>query len=199
MKRKIFIICMIFLCLFLCFLGYKFIITGNNKNIENVSQVSDYILNIKNYNIEANVTVYSNKNSNTYNLNQYKMNDYQRQEIINNDENYGLIIESENGKITIKNTALELASVFENYNELTSNAICLNSFIEDYKIADETNITEDEEYYILFVKAKNSHNKYVENKTLYVSKKSNKIEKIEVKDVNNNRTVLIEYTRFEIL
>ncbi len=199
MKKKIFIICMIFLCLFLCFLGYKFFIVGNNKTIENVGQVNDYILNIKNYNIEAKVTVYSNKNSNTYNLNQYKMDDYQRQEIINNDENYGLIIESENGKITIKNTALDLASVFENYNEVTSNATCLDSFIEDFKLSDKTEITEDEQYYMLFVKVKNSQNKYLDNKTLYVNKKSNQIEKIEVRDVNNNRTVLIEYTRFEIL
>jgi len=34
MKKKIFIICMIFLCLFLIILGYKFFIPGNNKNIE---------------------------------------------------------------------------------------------------------------------------------------------------------------------
>lgn len=199
MKKKIFIICMIFLCLILCIFGYKFFIAGNNKNIENVGQVRDYVLNIKNYNAEANVTVYSNKNSNTYSLKQYKQDDYQKQEIINGDQDYGLIIENEGEKITIKNTKLDLASVFENYKEVANNSMGLDSFIEDYTKSDKTEITEDEQYYILFVKIKDSQNRYIENKTLYVNKKNSQIEKIEVRDINNNRTIFIEYTRFEIL
>lgn len=199
MKKKIFIICMIFLCLILCIFGYKFFIAGNNKNIENVGQVRDYVLNIKNYNAEANVTVYSNKNSNTYSLKQYKQDDYQKQEIINGNQDYGLIIENEGEKITIKNTKLDLASVFENYKEVANNSMGLDSFIEDYTKSDKTEITEDEQYYILFAKIKDSQNRYIENKTLYVNKKNSQIEKIEVRDINNNRTIFIEYTRFEIL
>lgn len=190
---------MILLCLFLCIFGYKFFIVGNNKNIENVGQVSDYILNIKNYNLDAKVTVYSNKNSNTYSLRQYKKDDYQRQEVISDDENYGLIIENEGKKITIKNTTLDLTSVFENYKEIASNSIGLDSFISDYENSNETKITEDEQYYMLFVKIKDSQNRYIQNKTLYVNKKNSQIEKIEVRDINNNGTIFIEYTRFEIL
>lgn len=199
MKKKIFIICMIFLCLFLCIFGYKFFIAGNNKNIENVGQVSDYILNIKNYDAEANVTVYSNKNSNTYSLKQYKKDNYQKQEIINNDENYGLIIENEGEKITIKNTTLDLTSVFENYRDVVNNSTGLDSFIQDYENSNETEVTEDEQYYMLFVKIKDSQNVYMENKTLYINKKNKQVDKIEVRDINNNRTIFIEYTRFEIL
>ena len=131
MKKKIFIICMIFLCLFLIILGYKFFIPGNNKNIESETQLDEYILSIKDYELEGNVTVYSNKNINTYKLKQYKKGNYQRQEIIN--ENNGLIIENEGNKITIKNTVLDLTSVFENYEEVTKNSIGLDSFIEDYR------------------------------------------------------------------
>jgi len=133
MKKKIFIICMIFLCLFLIILGYKFFIPGNNKNIESETQLDEYILSIKDYELEGNVTVYSNKNINTYKLKQYKKGNYQRQEIINDNENNGLIIENEGNKITIKNTVLDLTSVFENYEEVTKNSIGLDSFIEDYR------------------------------------------------------------------
>lgn len=190
--------CMVFLCLFLCVFGYKFFIVGNNKNIESIEQVSDYVLNIENYNIEAKVTVYSNKNSNTYMLKQYKKDGYQKQEIMD-DENYGLVIENEGGKVTIKNTILDVASVFENYKEITNNSIGLDSFIDDYKSSEKVDVVEDDEYYVLNVRVMGTRNKYTENKSLYVNKRSSQIEKIEVRDVNNNTTVFIEYTRFEIL
>lgn len=199
MKKKFFIVFVIFLFLFLFVLGYKFFGVGNNKTIESISQVDEYVLNIKNYNVEAKVTVSSNKNSNTYNLKQYKMDDYQRQEIISDEESYGLVIENDGNRLIVKNTGLDLASVFENYDEVTSNSTGLDSFIDDYRNSEQTEVTEDEEYYMLFVKVKNSQNRYIENKTLYVNKKNGELEKIEVRDINNNRTIFIEYTRFEIL
>ena len=93
MKKRIFIICMIFLSLILFFISYKFFIVGNNKSIENISEIDDFILSIGNYEIEANVTIYSNKNSNTYSLKQKKQDDYQKQEIVDNEGN-GLVIEN---------------------------------------------------------------------------------------------------------
>ena len=199
MKKKIFIICMIFLCLFLIILGYKFFIPGNNKNIESETQLDEYILSIKDYELVGNVTVYSNKNINTYKLKQYKKGNYQRQEIINDNENNGLIIENEGNKITIKNTVLDLTSVFENYEEVTKNSIGLDSFIEDYRKTKDAETTEEEQCYKVHVKMKDSLNKYVANKCLWINKKSRKIEKFEVSDVNNNKTIFIEYTKFEIL
>lgn len=199
MKKKIFIICMFFLCVFLLILGYKFFATGNNKTIESEEQLCDYILNINDYSIEAKVTIYSNKNINTYSLKQFKKGERQIQEIINTDENYGVIIENEGEKVTIKNTKLDLTSVFENYKEVTSNSIGLDSFIEDYQQDKSPQITEDEESYIIKVKRKNNRNIYLAEKTLYVNKKNRKISKIEVTDVNKDKTILIEYTKFEIL
>lgn len=199
MKKKFFIACMIFLCLFLIILGYKFFISGNNKNIESVTQLDEYILNINDYELEGNVTVYSNKNINTYRLKQQKKGDFQRQEVINNDENYGLIIENEGNKITIKNTVLELTSVFENYGEVAKNSISLVDFIKEYRETADTEITEDEHCYILNIKGKNSRNIYTLDKSLWINKKSRNLEKFEVTDINNNKTILIEYTKFEIL
>ncbi len=198
MKRKIFIVCMIFLFLISCVFGYKFFITGNNKNIDNIGEINDFILQIKNYDVEANVTIYSNKNSNTYNLKQRKVEDYQIQEI-NDNEGNGLIIENDNNKVTIKNTKLSVEEVFENYNEVAKNDVGFDSFIENYENSDDVEITENEKYYIVFVKIKNSRNKYIENKTLYIDKTENRPEKIEIKDVNNKETIIIEYTKFQIL
>lgn len=199
MRKKIFIICMFFLCLFLGILGYKFFTTGNNKNIESEVQFDEYILSINNYDAEAKVTVYSNKNSNTYNLKQYKKENYQKQEIISDNENYGLVIENDGQKITIKNTALDLTSVFENYEEVANNSTGFDSFIDDYKKSDDSELKQEDKYFILKVNIKNPQNIYATSKTLYVNKESSQIEKIEVEDVNNNKTILIEYTRFEKL
>lgn len=199
MKKKIFIMCMIFLCLILIILGYKFFIPGNTKNIESEVQLEEYILNINDYELEGNVTVYSNKNINTYKLKQQKKCDYQRQEIVNDDENYGLIIENEGNKITIKNTVLDLTSVFENYEDVAKNSMGLSCFIEDYRETKDAEITEEGQCYKISVNVRNSQNKYVASKCLWINKKNRKIEKFEVSDINNNKTIFIEYTKFEIL
>ena len=190
---------MIFLLLIFAFCGYKFFRTGNNKNIESIDELGEYILNISNYEIEANVTIYSNKNSNTYRFTEYKMNEYQKQEIFNEEDNNSIVIENDGDKLTIKNTLLDLTQVFENYEEVAKNTIGFDAFLDDYNNSDSVNISEDEKYYLIFVKVKNSSNKYIQNKTLFVDKKSGKAEKIEVKDINNNSTIVIEYTRFQIL
>lgn len=199
MKKKIFIMCMIFLCLILIILGYKFFIPGNTKNIESEVQLEEYILNINDYELEGNVTVYSNKNINTYKLKQQKKGDYQRQEIVNDDENYGLIIENEGNKITIKNTVLDLTSVFENYEDVAKNSMGLSCFIEDYRETKDAEITEEGQCYKISMNVRNSQNKYVASKCLWINKKNRKIEKFEVSDINNNKTIFIEYTKFEIL
>lgn len=199
MKRNFIIIIMIFLFLILFFVGYKFFIAGNNKHIENVDELEEYILNISNYEIEATVNFYSNKTQNTYSLKQYKVNNYQKQEIFDGDTHEGIIIENENNILKIKNTLLSTERVFNDYKYILNNAVCLDTFINDYRISKDKQIKEDELYYILEVKNKNSQNKYLENKVLYFNKNNNQVEKIEVKDVNNNTTILIEYTKFRIL
>lgn len=190
---------MIFLFLILAIYGYKFLTNGNNKNIENIGEIEGFILEIKNYEVEANVTINSNKNTNTYRLKQKKVDNYQVQEIASNDEEKGIIIENEGNKLTIKNTKLSLEKFFDNYDEIAKNSVGFDSFAKDYSDSDDKEITEDDNYYIVFVKIKNSKNMYVENKTLFINKKNNNIEKIEVRDVNNNKTIVIEYTKFQIL
>lgn len=199
MKKSFIIKFMIFLFLILFIVGYKIFIAGNNKNIENVDELKDYILNISNYELEATVNFYSNKTQNTYTLKQYKKDNYQKQEIFDEDTREGIIIENENNILKIKNTLLSTERVFNDYKYVLNNAVCLDTFINDYNSVEDKDIEEDELYYIFKVKNKNSQNKYIENKVLYFNKNNNQIEKIEVKDVNNNTTILIKYTKFRIL
>ena len=51
MKKKIFIIFFILILHILIFCCYKFFIPGNNKNIEDVSDLNNYISSIKEYKI----------------------------------------------------------------------------------------------------------------------------------------------------
>lgn len=198
MKKSFIIKFMVFLFFILFAICYKFLIIGNNKNIDDVNKLNEYIFNISNYEIEATVNVYSNKTQNTYSLKQYKEGNYQKQEILDGETNGGIIIENDNDILRIKNTLLSTERVFNDYKYVLNNALCLDVFINDYNLSDDKEVEEDELYYILKVTNRNSENKYIENKTLYFNKENNQIEKMEVKDGNNNITILIEYTKFRI-
>ena len=111
MKRKVFIVFCIFGIIVLIFTCYNFFIVGNNKNIDNINEFDRYISKIKNYNIEALVTVNSNKNSNTYSLKQ----EYKDKKVVQNiksQDGIELTIENYDGKTVVKNTELTLDKVF---------------------------------------------------------------------------------------
>ena len=91
-----------------------------------------------------------------------------------------------------------MENVFNNYDDVVKNSMGLDAFIEDYESDDKKEILEKDGYYIISVKSKNSQNKYAKSKTLYFDKLNNRIEKIVVKDINNNEMVVIEYIKLEI-
>ena len=199
MKKKIFIIFFILILHISIFCCYKFIIPGNNKHIEDVSDLNEYISSIKEYSAESKVTVNSNKNSNVYTLLQSNCNGVLRQEIRSSENDSGIIIENVDNCLTIKNTQLPVEKVFSNYADIIKNSVGLDSFIEDY-LCDENKQTIDKDgYYIISVRSKNSQNKYSLSKTLFFNKEKSSIEKIVVKDINNNETTVIEYIKLEIL
>ena len=182
MKKRIFVICVLLILIFLFSYCYKFFIPGNTKSIENVNDLNEYLSKINDYSVEAKVTVNSNKNSNSYNLKQ----------------SMKVIIENTKGRVIVKNTELSLENVFNNYDDVVKNSMGLDAFIEDYESDDKKEILEKDGYYIISVKSKNSQNKYAKSKTLYFDKLNNRIEKIVVKDINNNEMVVIEYSKLEI-
>lgn len=199
MKRKIFIIFLFLILHILFFCCYKFFVPGNNKHIEDVSDLNDFISSIKEYNAESKITVNSNKNSNIYTLLQSNCDGVSRQEIRNVENNSGIIIENVDNCLTIKNTQLSVEKIFSNYAGVIKNSVGLDSFVEDYLNDENKEIIDKDGYYIISVKNKNSQNKYSLSKTLFFNKKENSIEKIVVKDINNNETTVIEYIKLEIL
>ena len=173
-------------------------IVGNNKNIDNINEFDRYISKIKNYNIEALVTVNSNKNSNTYSLKQ----EYKDKKVVQNiksQDGIELTIENYDGKTVVKNTELTLNKVFYMYKEPFRNSLGLDEFIKDYNSDNRKELIEKGEYYIANVKSNDLNNKYMKSKTLYFNKQTSQIEKMEIKDINNNSTIVIEYTKVQIL
>ncbi len=198
MKKKIFIVAIIFILVISIFYCYKFFIPGNNKTIKDVNELDEYILGMKNYTLEAKITVNSNKNTNTYLLKETNENGKSIQEIISEGTNSGVVLEYEDEKLTIKNTELGLPRIFADYKELFNNPIDFMTFVQDYKSDDKKDVKIKDDYYIVSVKTLNS-SKYTTHKVLYFSRSKNQIERIEIKDINNNQTIIIEYSSFKLL
>lgn len=199
MKKRIFIVAIIFILVISIFYCYKFFIPGNNKSVKDVNELDEYILGIKSYSLEAKITVNSNKNTNTYLLKETNEDGKLVTEIISESTNNGISFEYKNDSLTIKNTELGLPRIFADYKELFINPLDFNSFVQDYKADDKKEIKTKDDYYIVSVKSMNSQNKYTTHKVLYFSRSKNQIDKLEVKDINNNQTIIIEYSNFKLL
>ena len=191
----IFFIVIILIIFFI--INYKSKKSGNNINIQSRENVEEYILNINGYEANIEITVKSNKNENIYNMKQVSKDKYSYQETLD-DKIQKIIVENKNGTITIKNTKFKLEKIYENYDYMLENTLYLTTFIEEYKNAEKKEIKENEKYYIVDIKIKNNKNKYIAYKKLYINKESKKIEKLEIEDINKNRTIYILYKEITI-
>ncbi len=176
---------------------YKNMIIGNNISSKSTQQIVDNILNIKSYDSNITVKIISNKNENTYVINQTNIGDRLfKQEILEPENISGTIIMYDNGKLNIKNTKLNLNKIYEDYKYITNNQLLLNSFIEDYKNGDITNIEENENNIILTVQT--DINKYIVSKNLIIDKNTGKPRELQIKDGSQNTLVYILYNRIEV-
>lgn len=201
MKKKVFITIIFFAIFFLIFyliFNYKSLKNGNNNiRIKNEEDVNDYILNISNYEAKIEVIVKSNKNENKYIINQKCMDNYSYQEM-EYENNKKIIIEHKDNKVIIRNTSLKLEKIYESWEFLIENNLFLTTFVENFKETDEKEILVNENYYVVNLKLKNISNKNVAYKSLYINKNNGKIEKLEIYDINKNRTIYILYKEITI-
>lgn len=201
MKKKVFITIIFFTIFFLIFyliFNYKSLKNGNNNiRIKNEEDVNDYILNISNYEAKIEVIVKSNKNENKYIINQKCMDNYSYQEM-EYENNKKIIIEHEDNKVIIRNTSLKLEKIYESWEFLIENNLFLTTFVENFKETDEKEILVNENYYVVKLKLKNISDKNVAYKSLYINKNNGKIEKLEIYDINKNRTIYILYKEITI-
>ena len=201
MKKKVFITIIFFTIFFLIFyliFNYKSLKNGNNNiRIKNEEDVNDYILNISNYEAKIEVIVKSNKNENKYIINQKCMNNYSYQEM-EYENNKKIIIEHKDNKVIIRNTSLKLEKIYESWEFLIENNLFLTTFVENFKETDEKEILVNENYYVVNLKLKKISDKNVAYKSLYINKNNGKIEKLEIYDINKNRTIYILYKEITI-
>lgn len=179
--------------------NYKTSKNGNNISNKSADEIENLILNIGSYETTANITIKSNKNQNTYVVKQKynKEGNLYSQEILEPSGIAGTIIKYDGKDLTIKNTNLNVKKIYENYSYIESNVLSLASFIEDYKQSENKEIKEENGIVTLQVKLSNN-NKYTMEKTLYINKNENKIEKMEIRDTTQNVRIYILYNEIEI-
>ena len=198
-KLLIFIVLIILLLSIVFFIKiyYKNMIIGNNINSKSTQEILDNILNMKSYDSNITVRIISNKNENTYVINQTNIeNKLFKQEILEPENIKGTMIIYDNGRLNIRNTNLNLNKIYEDYKYITNNQLLLNSFIEDYKNKEIKNIEENENNIVLNVQI--DVNKYIISKTLIVDKNTGKPRELQIKDGSQNTLVYILYNRIEV-
>lgn len=178
--------------------NYKTINLGNNIS-KSEKSIEEYILNISSYEANVTIEVKSNKNSNQYVAKQqYVEPNIFKQEIIQPDNIQGLTTVYDGNSLKIENTDLNLTKIYEQYQYIADNSLCLNDFIKQYKDSEEKQYKEEENQAIMEVKRQNSKNKYIITQRLYIDKSSWKPIKMEIEDINKNVLVYILYNEIKI-
>lgn len=202
-NKKLFIFSIIIICLilitFLIKNNYNFSKKGNNMSNKSADEIKEYILNIESYKAIAEVTIKSNKNENTYKLEQkYNRKDnVYKQEVLEPENIKGVQFIYDGTNLKVENTKMNLNQIYTNYNYIESNELGLASFIEDYKQSNEAKYIEKNGKVILETDVKKA-NKYVANKKLYIDKEEGTIEKLEINDITQNTRIYILYNKIEI-
>ena len=197
--KIVLIIGIILVLIFFIIFAYKKFFTGNN--IDRTTQgITNYILNISSYEAKIKITIESNKNKNQYILNQKYTNEDNvfKQEVIEPSNIQGLTVIYNGENLKIENTKLNLSEIYEQYEYISENSLCLYNLIEDYRASEQSNVEETDKQIIMNTKTKNESNKYMMYKTLYIDKESLKPTKMEIKDINRNTLIYIEYNEIEI-
>ena len=188
MKKKIIFVALIIIAIIILFfvvkINYKNIKSGNTITSKNTDSIVNNILNMKSYKANAKIKVVSNKNENTYEIEQQNIGKEEYKQIVKEPrEIEGMEIIFKENKLEIKNTKLNLNKIYENYKYITENELVLTSFIKNYTTENESQIKENENEIIMEVKIKNETNKYIKYETLYVDKQTGMPIKLEIKDI----------------
>ncbi len=179
--------------------NYKNPILGNNISSKSADEIKKYILDINSYELTANITIESNKNTNVYVAQEkyVKENNIFEHEILEPENVKGIKFTYDGANLKIENSNLNLSKIYENYPYMGENTITLMSFIKDYTDSNENNISENENEIILEAKLKNG-NKYKTYKKLYIDKKTGVPNKLEIQDITQKTSIYILYNEIKI-
>ena len=189
MKKKYIMFFVIILLIIFIICYYNTSIFGNNIIIKNENKIVDYILNnVNEYEAEIEVTIQSNKTTNTYKMKQIVSKNYSSLEVLSTGKINGLKIEFLEGRLKIHNTELKVDKIYENYNPLMNNTLFLDTFINKFKESNNTTYTEKDN--IVFEVTRLGK--------LYVDMKTAKPVKLEIKDNTKKTNICIKYNSIEI-
>ena len=179
--------------------NYKSFKFGNNISNKSAQQIAEYILDINSYEATSNITIQSNKNTNIYMVKEkyIKDNNICKQEILEPESVKGISFIYDGDTLKVENSNLNLSKIYENYPYIGENTITLMSFINDYKESDESTVSETDDEIILETKLKNG-NKYIAYKTLYISKSTGNLSKLEIQDITQKTSIYILYNEMKI-
>lgn len=202
MKKKTFFLIAIIIFLIILILIFSINMSKKSKigHTNNSQEIVENILNISSYNATINVKVISNKNENNYIIKQeFKSKDSNLQEVIEPSNIAGTKIIKEGNKLTLENSSLNLSSIIENYQYISSNNLDLSSFIEDYKNDSRADYEENENEIKMYAVGDTNNNSNSKcKKTLYIDKKTNLPKQLEIEWTNKNNKVYILYNEVEI-
>ena len=179
-----------------CFFYYKNQKNGNTTINKSEEDIVNDILNLKSYSAKLNITIETNKNKTAYVVVQKLEDGKAVQEVIQPENIAGVITEYDGTNLKIRNNKLNLETTYQNYQYLVENRLWLDSFIDEYKNTDNTKLLSTENEIILEVQK--NENPYNVIKKLYIEKKTGKIEKLMVQDINQKTLVYILYTEIKI-
>ncbi len=173
---------------------------GNTLNNKTIQEIEEYILNISSYEAEIEVTVTSNKNENQYKMKQSYSSPNIEKQIVQEPSNLQGLETIYDGKdLTIRNTKLNLTTIYQDYPYLSNNSLWLHSFIEEYREAKNNGKTRLlEENKIIMELESQTSNQSVQYKKLVINKEENKIEQLLVQDKNQKNLVYILYNEIKI-
>lgn len=97
-----------------------------------------------------------------------------------------------------KIVGINLSKIYENYNYISENSLCLYRFIDDYKKDNDAKCREADNQIILETKVQDSNKKYNIYKRLYIDSKTGKPTKMEIEEINKKMLVYILYNEIKI-
>jgi len=194
-KKLIYIfICFLIFSLIILFFYYKNLKTVNNISKSN-TDLKNYILSISSYEATISVEVNSNKNTNKYIIKQwYASPNLFKQEIQAPENIQGLKTIYDGTNLKIENSRLNLSKIYQNYNYITNNNLCLNVFLKECKNNEITQIENENEITI----GLETNKKYSKYKELTVDKKTKLPLKMKIMDENKKTLVYILYNEITI-
>lgn len=187
-------ICVLIISIFILFLYYKNLKFGKNIIKSNLN-LKEYILSISSYEATISVEINSNKNTNKYVIKQtYVSPNLFKQEIQAPENIKGLTIMYDGVNLKIENSILSLSKIYNNYNYLSNNRLCLSSFIDEIKDK-EIITTDDDNNFLIEIETENKYSKY---KSLKINKKTKLPVEMKIMDDNKKTLVYILYNDITI-